>query len=130
MTLAVADVAVPALDLPPFWAANPVVLPGDMEAIQYTRARPRSKIMLTLVTIDDYGTGGLWLHSSASLRTKRGVQIPSWEDLKEVHQVVHRDRPVVQVLPPSAHWLSISECLHLFERLDAPTIPEVVWRQS
>ncbi len=115
--------------LPPFWDGRAVVLPGGLDAARYTRTRPRSPIMLVILTLDDYDRGGVWLHSSASLRTKRGPKIPTWEDLKEVHQIVHGDRAVVQMLPPSSHWLSIAECLHLWERLDAPTIPEIVWRE-
>lgn len=116
--------------LPPWWGVEECELPlRPGPALRYTRARPSFPIMFVLATLDDAQDGaGIWLHTSTSVATKRGPRIPTWDELKEVHQVVHQDRPVVQILPPRSHWLSITECLHLFERLDAATVPEAVWR--
>lgn len=129
-TLKLLDVA-PTI-LPRWWTVVECDLPGlDVPALRYTRFRPRSPSMHVLVTLDDAQDGaGIWLHSSTSVVTKRGPGLPSWVDLKSVHCIVHGNRPVVQLLPPRAHWLSITECLHLFERLDAPTVPESLWRRG
>lgn len=111
--------------LPPGWTERSVELPpSGVPAVEYTIRFPRP--LVVFVTLDDGEDEiGLWLHSSTSRRGR----LPSWNDLKLVHQVVHQDRPVVQVLPPRSSWLSIADCLHLFERLDAPTIPEGLWRR-
>lgn len=131
----VPDVAeyVPTLVLPVGWSCEHVVLPGGIPALAYTVRLGKARQWLrVLATLDTYEGGGLWLHTSTSRRRTvsigEAVRIPSWDQLKLVHQVVHRDRPVVQLLPPQKHWMDISECLHLWERLDAPTVPEVVWR--
>lgn len=76
------------------------------------------------VSLDDCGREGLWLHTSVSAR--RGRELPTWYDLARVKDAVHGDRLVVQILPPRAEYVNFAEVLHLWERLDAPTIPERV----
>ncbi len=119
-------------EFPPWWEVQPTELPGGLRGLRCFYARPRmGYVLLVFVTIDDYDDGaGVWFHSSISRQTKQGARLPSWEDLKTVHEVIHSDRPVVQLLPPRSSWLSITECLHLFERLDAPTVPENLWRSD
>jgi hypothetical protein len=88
--------------------------------------RPGDTLQI-LVSLDDANDGaGIWLHSSCS----RGRRLPTWDDLKDVHQVVHADRPVVQVMPPRSSWLNaMPYCLHLFERMDADTVPRAIWER-
>lgn len=80
--------------------------------------------LLVCVSIDDCGRGGLWLHTSVSCRNGRAL--PSWSQLAAVKNAIHKDRFVIQVLPPRAQYVNVSEVLHLWERLDAPTIPDTV----
>lgn len=119
-------------ELPAWWEARPAVIPGGLAGVRAVYSRPRmGYVLLVLVTIDfDDDGAGVWLHSSISRQTKRGIKLPSWGDLKTVHEVIHGDRPVVQLLPPRSSWLSITECLHLFERLDRDTVPENLWRNG
>ena len=71
--------------------------------------------------------GGTWLHTSCSVRGQR--RLPTWEELSMVKQAVHEDRLVVQVLPPRSAYVNIAEVLHLWERIDALTLPDDVWRR-
>jgi hypothetical protein len=87
-----------------------LVLPGELRV---------------LLSLDDFDDGiGEWLHASASY----AARLPTWEDLKEVHQLFLLDLPAIQILPPKAHWLTAHEfTLHLFTRLDADTVPPGLW---
>lgn len=82
-----------------------------------------------LLTLEDMNESGLWMHASVSRpKMNRLPSLPSWEDLGYVKQVIFEDRAVIQVLPPRAHYVNLVEALHIWERLDQPTIPEAVWR--
>lgn len=72
-------------------------------------------------SLDDCGRDGLWLHTSVS--TRDGRALPSWADLARVKMAIHGDRLVIQILPPRAQYVNVAEVLHMWERLDAPTIP-------
>lgn len=73
-------------------------------------------------------TEGVWMHTSVS--AEKGRRLPTWAEMVSVKEAVHEDRPVVQVFPPRSEWVSIAEVLHLWERVDAPTLPESVWRRD
>ena len=111
--------------LPPQWSVRDWTLPVTGQACK-VYAGPAG--LQVLLTIDDHPDGGgRWLHASASHRDR----LSSWADLKSVHRIVLGDRPTVQLFPPRAHWLSVHEhTLHLFARLDAPTVPETLWRRD
>lgn len=79
--------------------------------------------LIICASIDDLGKEGLWLHTSVS--HKRGRVLPAWQELVRVKEAIHRDRYVV-VLPPRAQYVNLAEVLHLWERLDAPTVPPAV----
>lgn len=89
-------------------------------------ARPVGETLSVIVTIERRGGGGgTWLHSSACGLTKNGRQrIPTWSELVMVKELVHDDRLAVQILPPRAEWVNAAEALHLWERLDGPTLTE------
>lgn len=81
------------------------------------------------MSLDDFrpikSTGGVWLHASCSYAR----QLPRWRDLKEVHELFMQDRPAVQMMPPKRYWLNAHPyTLHLWSRLDADTIPEIIWK--
>ncbi len=113
--------------LPDVWGRSVV---GRLPAVEALRELSSRRSLVVIVTLDDCGDAGLWLHSSSSVRTHRRVRVPTWAEIKLTHAGIHKDRAVVQLLPPSSHWISVSECLHLWERLDAPTVPETVWRHG
>lgn len=77
--------------------------------------------LIICVSLDQYEVHGLWLHTSVSHVSGR---LPSWEDLVRVKEAVYKDRLAIQVLPPRKHYVNVAEVLHLWERLDAPTIPQ------
>jgi len=83
--------------------------------------------IVVCVSLDVFAVGGTWLHTSCSVRGQR--RLPTWEELSMVKQAVHEDRLVVQVLPPRSAYVNIAEVLHLWERIDAPTLPDDVWRR-
>lgn len=122
MTTLTLDDVLP-LVLPAGWKTAPYPVPDIPDARKLWNGR-----LFVLVSLD-IAEAGVWLHSSVSRTHPTGAKLPTWDDLKLVHQVVHQDRPVVQVLPPRSSWVSVTECLHLFERLDAPTIPDALWRR-
>lgn len=133
----IAHAAPPALGdfvptvLPPGWRVEGITLGSgtlSVPAVRFVVVPPKLswRPLVVLLTLDHQDDGhGWWLHSS----TSRTNTLPSWDDLKLVHRVVHQHRPVVQILPPPSSWLSIAECLHLFERLDADTVPRPVWER-
>lgn len=82
--------------------------------------------MTVFVGVENRGDAGRWLHSSFSYPTR----LPTWADVRRVHEVIHGSRLVIQVLPPPDHYLNAMRyCLHLFERLDADTVPDGLWRE-
>lgn len=109
--------------LPPDWSDCGVIDLGGFPARRYEQGGRHP--LRVLVSIDDRGEAGRWLHSSLSYASR----LPGWADVRRVHEVIHGDRIVIQVLPPREHWLNVMPfCLHLFERLDANTVPDGLWR--
>ncbi len=92
-----------------------------------------TRLLRVAVSLDDYAAmglaGGLWMHTSVSVVSGGGL-LPTWREMVAVKEVVHEDRPVVQILPPRSQYISIAEVLHLWERIDAPTLPEAVYRRG
>ena len=88
--------------------------------------------LCVMVTVDLYAPtepdAGHWLHLSVS----RPTRLPTWADLVKVRdELGYADRSFVQLLPPARAWLNVhSYCLHLFSRLDADTVPTVLWDQE
>lgn len=75
-----------------------------------------------IVTHYDYNTDAEWIHASISLPDR----MPTYDDLKHLHQAVFEDRWAYQVFTPSENHVSIHEfALHLFGRLDGePSLPD------
>jgi hypothetical protein len=89
------------------------------------KAYMSSKMNNVFFTVDDFGEGGQWLHLSVSCHQR----LPTWEELKKAKETFMGDIFAMQVLPPKNSYLNINPyVLHLFSRLDAPTIPSKVWR--
>lgn len=80
------------------------------------------KVLISIDTAAD--DAGYWLHMSVS----RIGKIPSWDELKKAKETFFGNRAAVQLFPPKESWLSIAECLHLYSRLDADTVPPQIWR--
>ena len=86
-----------------------------------------STMINVVISIDTAADdAGYWLHMSVS----RMGKIPSWNELKKAKETFFGDRPAVQLFPPKESWISISECLHLFSRLDADTVPPQIWKKD
>lgn len=102
--------------------------PGVLGSVAATCPRPGMETISILATLEQHQTGGVWLHSSVcGFRRNGKPRIPSWGELSFVKGLVHGDELVVQVLPPRAEYVDLIDALHLWERLDAPTLPiEVV----
>lgn len=90
------------------------------------RAQRHRAPLIVVVSINNMTDSGFgaWLHSSTS---REGI-LPTWEELKMVKSAVHQDRLAIQLLPPESSWISVRDCLHLFERLDGETVPQCLWR--
>lgn len=63
-----------------------------------------------------------WIHASISQRK----QMPTYADLKRMHDAVFRDGWAYQVFAPPSDHINIHDfCLHLFGRLDGqPVLPD------
>lgn len=91
----------------------------------------RAKLSL-LITVDDFESfepgAGVWAHASLA----RPDRDPTWREIKEVRDLVFgKESVVIQVLAPASHWLNVHEhCFHLQMRIDAPTIPKVLYAQE
>jgi len=94
---------------------------GALHAYVYKHDR---RGMMALLSVDDHGVDGLWAHLSIS--NQRGAHPVRWDWLREARDVFLGDVLCIQMLPPRKHWLNYeSSTLHLFRRLDGPTIPEI-----
>lgn len=120
----------------PLWrraAGSPFRLePNAVDLGAWSRQDNDRNPLRALVSIDLYDAhesrAGHWLHISVSRRNR----LPTWGDLVLVRdELGYGDRCFVQLLPPRRAWLNIhSYCLHLVHRLDAPTVPEILWDQE
>jgi hypothetical protein len=81
-----------------------------------------ARIIVTAGPIDDSGED--WIHASIS----RPDQLPSYEDLKQLHRAVWRGTGwAYQVFAPTSHHVNIHEyALHLWGRPDGSAVlPEI-----
>lgn len=106
--------------LPPTW--RPICDPRGLTGTRWFSVRD----LRVCVTLDVCEPGGTWLHTSVSV--KGGRRLPTWSELSLVKGVIHEDRLVVQILPPRSQYVNVAEVLHLWERIDAPTLPDDVSR--
>jgi hypothetical protein len=91
--------------------------------------RNKLRILLSVDDFEHFQPGaGVWAHASLS----RPDRDPSWAEIKEVRDIVFgRDRCVIQVLAPAQYWLNFHEhCFHLLMRLDAETVPRLLYDQE
>lgn len=84
--------------------------------------------LLAIVTIDNYGDEGKWLHLSVS----RAGRIPSWSDLVTARdELGYREWLFVQIVAPASRWINVHRyTMHLWSRLDRETVPQAVWDQQ
>jgi len=110
--------------MPAGWVSIPPPIVQPKVESRWWRHGP----LLVGVSLDTWQAevNGIWMHTSVSA----GGKLPTWAQLVQVKEAVHEDRPVIQVFPPRSEWVSIAEVLHLWERIDAPTVPEGVWRRG
>lgn len=89
----------------------------------YVKAQPPMSLFLSL---EDRGADtGLWLHLSLA----HPRRMPTWLELKDAKELFIGDVAAVQLLPPRSSYLNVHNfCLHLFRRVDQPTVPEDLWR--
>lgn len=98
----------------------------------FRRIESDADSLCAMVTVDFYGKAvpgaGDWLHLSCS----RQRRMPTWDDLVLAREELgFGERIFVQLLPPVKYWLNIHNyCLHTFHRLDAETVPRVLWDQE
>lgn len=113
----------PVLVLPPAWdQRSPMALPQGVMARHYQHVLG----LTVLATHEDRGSGtGVWLHISLS----RPNKLPSWADVREVKDLfIGRDRCAIHMVPPEEFWLNFHPyTLHLFTRLDGPTVPPALY---
>lgn len=105
---------------------------GMVDLGAYTRIETDADPLCAIVTVDLYGEAvdgaGAWLHMSCS----RARRMPTWDDLVLAREELgFGERIFVQLLPPVKYWLNIHNyCLHVFHRLDAETVPRMLWDQE
>lgn len=57
---------------------------------------------------------GRYKHTSVSHKTR----YPTWEELKEIKELLHGDVTVLQIMPPKNYYVNLHEnCFHLWELL-------------
>lgn len=104
-------------------------LPTAVDLGAFIRREARSPLH-AIITLDlmDAWNAGTWLHLSVS----RPTRLPTWGDLVIAREELgYTDRAFVQLLPPKSHWLNIAgHVLHLFHRIDAETVPRMLWDQE
>lgn len=72
--------------------------------------------------VEDRGTStGVWLHASTSRQNK----LPTWADIREVKDLfIGRDRCALHLVPPEKDYVNLHKfTLHIWSRLDAPSVP-------
>jgi hypothetical protein len=67
--------------------------------------------------------GSLWAHVSVARAGGRG-SVPAWEQMRDVHWLMYPDLPGVQVMAPRSQHVNLAEVLHVWTRLDAPSVPD------
>jgi hypothetical protein len=88
----------------------------------YNRVYTYRDTTRVLVSAAQYGDGKRWLHVSVS---RKNGQLPSWETLGMVKDLFIGDaRTALQVLPPRAKHVNISQVLHLYHCLDGEVTPD------
>ena len=76
-------------------------------------------------SLEDRGEDGIWLHLSMT-SLNRGRLPPSWKQLTQTKDLFFGDEVAIQLLPKQKDYLNVhGGCLHLFRRVDAPTIPPI-----
>lgn len=99
--------------LPPEWRQ---ISPG-IAPIGAVAFRLYSLVILCSVDTTPEST---WLHVSVS----HAHRLPTWDELREIKETLMGDVLVVQVLPPKSEYVNVHQnCLHLWRRLDGPTMP-------
>lgn len=83
-------------------------------------AHPRQMLQMihSLFREDD---GGIWSH--ASFKVYQDNRLPSWGQLRDAHWLLYPGLFGVQVLAPQDGHVSINQVLHVWTRLDAPSVP-------
>jgi hypothetical protein len=102
---------------------------GSFERIETDHSPLRAMVSVDFYsTHPEYPLAGDWLHISVS----RARRLPTWGDLcKTRDELGFADRPFVQLVPPTSHWLNIAgHCLHLWSRIDGDTVPRILWDQE
>lgn len=99
----------------------PWVLPAGWQSVNantFTRTDG-----LSVITSGERVGEQQWLHVSCS----RLSALPSWEDVRQVKDIfIGRKAQAVQILPPEDEYVNDHPyCLHLWSRLDAPTVPDM-----
>ncbi len=82
-----------------------------------------------LMSREDRGKAtGVWLHVSVS----RGHKLPSWTDMREAKDIfIGRERCAIHMIPPDEFWVNLHpHTLHLFTRLDGPTVPPALYEDQ
>jgi hypothetical protein len=106
-------------------AHSPRVLPAAWRRVEPVAQVPHALVferkcgLRVILGVEDHGTGR-WLHVSFA----RSYRLPGWDDLREVKDLfVGPDKLAVQVLPPADQYVNAHRfCLHLWRRLDGPTL--------
>lgn len=102
-------------------------LPNAVDLGMFIRPEKRNALraIVTLDLMDEWDAGS-WLHLSVS----RPLRLPTWSDLVIAREELgFADRIFVQLLPPRAYWLNIAGyVLHLLHRVDADTVPPMLWQ--
>ena len=96
----------------------PEVLPYNWELLK-TEPEGRfwivSNVMTVICSILPYSDGKEWVHLSVARRTR----LPTWEELKQVKEVILGDRWCAQIFPPKAEYVNTHPyCLHLYSPAD------------
>jgi hypothetical protein len=115
------DATIPRV-LPPAWSPLASPVPG-------ARAFDSMFGLHVIASVEDRGRDtGVWLHVSVSRRNK----LPSWADLREVKDLfLGPKRCALHLIPPDEHYINVHPfVLHLWSRLDAPTVPPKLYEDQ
>jgi hypothetical protein len=114
------------------WGGSPPEVRPDGGKFQ--RSDGRRTVIVSATAYRDDPDRHVWLHASIAVHGPDDVagpsatELPTYEDLVELHRAVWPGGWAFQVFAPPADHVNLAEVLHLFGRADGARIhPDFAW---
>lgn len=106
------------LALPKAWQQLPLGPHDDGNSAAF-----QNEPLRVVISFDEnHAPEGRWRHVSVSCQDR----LPTYAELGEVRELFFNpEATVVQIMPPKSQWVNQHQfCLHLWQRLDKPLLPQ------